>query len=126
MTPILTYLLTLAALLGTGYASPVIRDEYPEVVPGPGMPSLAELGLTSWDLFEMTPIPADSGLNKRYICTTRNQPCTIAAAQTCVNYLKNLGTTNCAVGRSDTLMVSSGGCKINGISTSGGSTSSYW
>lgn len=39
-------------------ASLVERD-YPEVIPGPGLPSLASLNLTSKMLYEM-PLPADS------------------------------------------------------------------
>lgn len=29
---------------------------FPEIIPGPGLPSVAELGLTSVDLFTMDPI----------------------------------------------------------------------
>jgi hypothetical protein len=31
-------------------------SSYPEVIPGPGLPSLAELGLRSADLFTTTPV----------------------------------------------------------------------
>ena len=34
---------------------------YPEVIPGPGLPSLASLGLTSADLYTMTPEFGDLG-----------------------------------------------------------------
>lgn len=32
-----------------------LATQFPEVIPGPGLPSLAELGLTSKDLYTMTP-----------------------------------------------------------------------
>lgn len=36
-------------------AVPAKEATYPEVIPGPGMPSLEELGLTSEQLYTMTP-----------------------------------------------------------------------
>lgn len=44
-------LLGLASLQGV-MAAPA-AEVYPEVIPGPGLPSLAELGLTSAQLYEM-------------------------------------------------------------------------
>lgn len=42
-----------------GTSSPVAgQAQYPEVIPGPGLPSLASLGLTSKDLYEM-PLPKE-------------------------------------------------------------------
>ncbi|TFK68300.1 hypothetical protein BDN72DRAFT_960370 [Pluteus cervinus] len=38
---------------------------YPEVVPGPGLPSLKELGLTSEQLYKMTPTLDDRGVSPR-------------------------------------------------------------
>lgn len=37
-------------------------SEYPEVIPGPGLPSLASLGLTSKDLYEGTRLPSNPNL----------------------------------------------------------------
>ncbi|KAH5641999.1 hypothetical protein HBI23_198150 [Parastagonospora nodorum] len=41
-------------------ASPLLeqRKAHPEVIPGPGLPSLASLGLTTAQLYE-TPVPGD-------------------------------------------------------------------
>jgi hypothetical protein len=36
-------------------ALPTAETIYPEVIPGPGLPSLAELGLTSAQLYTMKP-----------------------------------------------------------------------
>jgi hypothetical protein len=53
-------LLLLFALTQVAYTSPVINTvpavQYPEVIPGPGLPSLASLNLTSAQLYEM-PFP---------------------------------------------------------------------
>ena len=46
---LISSLLSLASLQGT-MAAPKV---YPEVIPGPGLPSLAELNLTSAQLYEM-------------------------------------------------------------------------
>lgn len=39
----------------TSQVSDVLPRDYPEVIPGPGLPSLASLNLTSAELYEMTP-----------------------------------------------------------------------
>jgi hypothetical protein len=52
------YLSTLlVALLSSRGVVPLPAPEktYPEVIPGPGLPTLAELGLTSIDLYMMKP-----------------------------------------------------------------------
>jgi len=51
---------TAATAAATLVATPKV---YPEVIPGPGLPSLAELNLTSAQLYEMG--PPDAGLYTR-------------------------------------------------------------
>lgn len=66
-----TYKLLISSLLGlasvksaTAAAMVVPSPKvYPEVIPGPGLPSLAELNLTSAQLYEMG--PPDAGLYTR-------------------------------------------------------------
>jgi hypothetical protein len=54
-------LLGLASLQGV-MAAPKV---YPEVIPGPGLPSLAELNITSAELYEME-IP-EGNVERRYL-----------------------------------------------------------
>jgi hypothetical protein len=52
--------LLLSTLAQIAYMNPVVNTvptvQYPEVIPGPGLPSLASLNLTSAQLYEM-PFP---------------------------------------------------------------------
>ncbi|KAJ6785327.1 hypothetical protein PWT90_02594 [Aphanocladium album] len=85
-------------LLASGALAGTIK--YPEVIPGPGMPSLASLNLTSEQLYTM-PMPDGPQFNQRSLvsrayCAVR--ACTRAPrddALACYNYLNNLGTTMC-------------------------------
>lgn len=52
-TQMITFLLAVAA--GAVSALPTVETVYPEVIPGPGLPSLAELHLTSAELYTMKP-----------------------------------------------------------------------
>jgi hypothetical protein len=138
-------LLGLAAFQGA-MAAPKV---YPEVIPGPGLPSLAELGLTSAQLYEM-PVPegrqpqrppshgnfANSGtelsarameLTKRF--EGRCGPAEAAYTNVndiiaCFHYLNNLGTQAC-VANENTEMCRAGQAHIYG-SALNGRTSSYW
>ena len=110
-TKLITSLVLGLAALQTAHATPAPEVEaktYPEVVPGPGLPSLAELGLTSAQLYEM---PVDHSIldgypavrvrnimEKRY--EPRCGPSDAAYANVndliaCFNYLRNLGGTRC-------------------------------
>ncbi|KAF2132495.1 hypothetical protein P153DRAFT_308806 [Dothidotthia symphoricarpi CBS 119687] len=119
------------ASLQTATAGPIeAREEYPEVVPGPGLPSLESLGLTTAQLYEM-PVPEKSALPSK---VRRAGTCGPGSAYTnvngiiaCYNYLNGLGTANCAVpGKGVTNhMCSSGDAVITGQSLAGGGTSSY-
>lgn len=122
-----------ALLMGLVNASPIPK-EIEEVIPGPGMPSLEELGLTSADLYEMSPVPLNSleqrALVKRATCRLPGTNyCQTGNAQACVNYLNSLGTRNCVAQwfpPSD--MCVAGQCHIYGKTTGTRpfTASSYW
>ena len=57
-TRIPVFAAVLSALSSTVVAVPAARSSVPEVIPGPGLPSLASLNLTSADLYAMGPPPA--------------------------------------------------------------------
>jgi hypothetical protein len=61
-------ILGLASLQGA-MAAPA-PEVYPEVIPGAGLPSLAELGLTSAQLYEME-TPKGKGERERFLVTCR-------------------------------------------------------
>lgn len=140
-------LLGLASLQGV-MAAPKV---YPEVIPGPGLPSLAELNVTSAQLYEMgmpegkhtihslivtapllTVVLAElhtraQELDKRF--TGRCGPAEAAYTNVndiiaCFNYLKNLGTQSC-VANENTVMCTAGQAHVYG-SALNGRTSSYW
>jgi hypothetical protein len=52
-THMFTFLLSVA--VATASALPAVDRVYPEVIPGPGLPTLAELNLTSAQLYTMKP-----------------------------------------------------------------------
>ncbi|KAH9220070.1 hypothetical protein DL95DRAFT_456979 [Leptodontidium sp. 2 PMI_412] len=107
---------------------------YPEVIPGPGMPSLAELGLTSEQLYTTTP-----NLREQYILTyghstslafrnsfttlyngeCRHCPDALANVDSviaCFNYLMSLGTSGCGVDRyNGKRFCTSGNAKVDGL-----------
>ncbi|CAA7266216.1 unnamed protein product [Cyclocybe aegerita] len=105
-------------------------DNAVEVIPGPGLPSLASLGLTSADLFKKVPkiIAARDDavqLSKRFtdFCQTSdlvNRDNAIA----CYNYLNALGTTACGVDTNIDFCVA-GDAHIGGSSIVGRHVSSY-
>ncbi|KAL5318424.1 hypothetical protein ACEPPN_013484 [Leptodophora sp. 'Broadleaf-Isolate-01'] len=92
---------------------------YPEVIPGPGMPSLAELGLTSEQLYTTTP-------NLHCPNALANVDSVIA----CFNYLMSLGTSGCGVDRyNGKRFCTSGNAKVDGLNYTPGQanpTKSYW
>lgn len=61
-------LLTLA-LFSLAAAAPAAESKYPEVIPGPGLPSLESLGLTSEQLYTM-PVPKE----RKYLTQSINCP----------------------------------------------------
>ncbi|GJN73239.1 hypothetical protein PLIIFM63780_007301 [Purpureocillium lilacinum] len=78
---------------------------YPEVVPGPGLPSLAELGLTSAELYNMG-IPHHLPDRLAVRAATFEPRCGPSEAAyvnvndiiACYHYLDKLGHQNCATG----------------------------
>ncbi|KAH9476730.1 hypothetical protein JR316_0010645 [Psilocybe cubensis] len=74
-------------------------SEFPEVIPGPGMPSLESLGLTTADLYRNSTLKALSANHVELLITCEKGGLTVSqsSAQACVNYLTSLGTTDCMV-----------------------------
>ncbi|KAJ3719156.1 hypothetical protein C8R42DRAFT_628616 [Lentinula raphanica] len=107
------------------------KTTYPEVVPGPGLPSLAELNLTSEALYTMTPSflenresefsgRSELWTNTCFTYTTANVDDVIA----CFNYLENIGSTNCGVENTNVQFCYAGTAQITGSSIVGPSASS--
>ncbi|KAM3505420.1 hypothetical protein MY10362_002970 [Beauveria mimosiformis] len=79
-------------------------EQYPEVIPGPGLPSLEELGLTSAGAVSVTSsqTSADDTLSVLYtpICGPEDKRYTnVDGIIACYHYLNNLGTQNCGIDR---------------------------
>ncbi|KAG2008020.1 hypothetical protein CC2G_013494 [Coprinopsis cinerea AmutBmut pab1-1] len=121
-------------------------SECPEIIPGPGLPSLASLNLTSADLCKppqefiasfnsrFESVEADSSsssstrLVKRYTPWCNTTPLVFTYAQGCYNYLYALGSTTCHVPSSGSRFCHSsaqtGNVAWYGGSANGASTSS--
>jgi hypothetical protein len=94
--------LLIALVLATGIlAAP---KSYPKVIPGPGLPSLASLNLTSADLYELDYHTILSDITSReesaplVPCFNLNcdgQKCQATDAVACINYLAMLGSETC-------------------------------
>ncbi|KAH8722345.1 hypothetical protein GQ44DRAFT_711937 [Phaeosphaeriaceae sp. PMI808] len=90
------------ASLGAVSATPLgARDAVPEVIPGPGLPSLESLNLTSADLYAMA-LPEKSKDEMSVLFDARCGPSEATYAPVndgiaCYNYLRSLGTTRCGV-----------------------------
>ncbi|KAJ7923651.1 hypothetical protein B0H13DRAFT_1979748 [Mycena leptocephala] len=98
------------------------------VVPGPGLPSLESLGLTSADLYKTVPTTAERSIEARFplMCGQVPPACKVADAVACYNFLKALGTKACTVTGDNTAFCHAGGCNWVGSSLSGtGSDSSF-
>ncbi|KAJ4151516.1 hypothetical protein LMH87_012209 [Akanthomyces muscarius] len=85
-----------AALAGT--------MQYPTVIPGPGLPSLESLGLTSELLYKMEPttpkVDARDALAANYVAKCDSDPAAYVAKgdlQACLNYLNAIGSRDCTV-----------------------------
>jgi hypothetical protein len=90
--------------LGSNAAAVATAETYPEVIPGPDLPSLASLNLTSADLYKMDykallsrrdPNPL---LEKRFQLNCKGRKCQAVDAAACVSYLASLGNKLCKVG----------------------------
>ncbi|OAA71308.1 hypothetical protein ISF_01859 [Cordyceps fumosorosea ARSEF 2679] len=108
--------------------------ELPELVPGPGLPSLESLGLTSEQLYNMpSPLPSDSKLTLSPafdgVCGPAERAYTdVHSLIACFQYLDRLGTQPCVAppGRKNILFCRSGSSHVNGVAITGKSESSYW
>ncbi|KAJ3968311.1 hypothetical protein EV361DRAFT_785511, partial [Lentinula raphanica] len=95
-----------------------------ELIPGPGLPTLAELNLTSEALYTMTPkLRAYNSLlylftNECFTYTTANVNDVIA----CFNYLENIGGNSCAVNGDNSQFCYAGTAQISGSNVSGTSS----
>ncbi|KAF9522969.1 hypothetical protein CPB83DRAFT_911019 [Crepidotus variabilis] len=97
-------------------ASPTM---FPEVVPGPGLPSLESLGLTSKELWAMKPKSFNSSLearsanfdNRCFTYSTADVGNTIA----CFNYLVAIGDQTCTVSGHTRLLCNVGDAAIEGV-----------
>jgi len=111
-----------------------------EVFPGPGLPSLESLGLTSEQLndpnfiyksnaemFNLQVTKFNVSSNFVPECNNNNAPDSYDGAQACANYLWNLGKTMCVVPYPTIVMCSASDySKIGGTCLiAGGSTQSY-
>ena len=120
-------------------SAPRILSKEPTVVPGPGFPSVASLGLTSANLFDnhfmaayianktahehankrspspvVAPALPGQGLTKRStdVCLHGFGGVgygTLSGIYACYNYLNALGTTGCGAGRDGVIMCQAGG-----------------
>ncbi|CAO2654827.1 Nn.00g115600.m01.CDS01 [Neocucurbitaria sp. VM-36] len=123
-------LLSLASLQAVS-ASPIleVREDYPEVIPGEGLPSLESLGLTTAQLYEMPrPEPAEMSVMFDPRCGPSDAAYTnVNSVIACYHNLKNLGTTRCGVPGSGkvTEFCRSGDAHAIGQSLTGRDESSY-
>ncbi|KAJ6568734.1 hypothetical protein B0H19DRAFT_1065542 [Mycena capillaripes] len=129
-----TFFLKLAAFAAcaVSLANAVPTDpDVPEVIPGPGLPSLASLGLTSAELYSRAPTPAaDSeqlaALERRFplMCGEVPPACSVSDAVACLNFLSALGTTACTVNGDNVTFCTAGSCHWFGSNISGGPSAS--
>ncbi|KAK6330407.1 hypothetical protein TWF696_003504 [Orbilia brochopaga] len=111
------------ALFGAAAAAPTsapVVDYTKLIIPGPGLPSVAELGLTNEDLTK--PVPGleqlmaresenPNAVFKRYTPQCWGGPaCSWSDAQGCYNYLVGLGNRPCKTSGIDQM------CRVNGCS----------
>ncbi|KAK7053661.1 hypothetical protein R3P38DRAFT_3170996 [Favolaschia claudopus] len=120
-------------LCAVGFANALPNTkEFPEVIPGPGLPSLASLNLTSAELYQRVPSPdVVKGLERRFSLICNNvQECSTSDASACFNYLNGLGHQACTVPNvylAGNTFCTAGGCHWYGSNwkEGGGLVSSY-
>ncbi|KAJ7926811.1 hypothetical protein B0H13DRAFT_1599282, partial [Mycena leptocephala] len=121
-------------------AIPTATSDFPEVIPGPGFPSLVSLGLTSEELYKRIPTPGTTsfpllaarmnsvtseGMKRLWPlftleCGEVPPACPVANAIMCFNFLNALGTTACTVNGENVTFSTSGSCNWFGSNVSGG------
>jgi hypothetical protein len=91
----LSTLLLVALAFASNVAAVPTAETYPEVIPGPGIPSLASLGLTSADLYKMDHRSLNLGIRQDPFVNCDGQKCQATDSAACVNYLASLGNQLC-------------------------------
>ncbi|KAK6340539.1 hypothetical protein TWF696_008865 [Orbilia brochopaga] len=124
-------------LVGTAFAAPApipaTEIDYVNIlIPGPGLPTPQELGLTNEDLTR--PIPhdfpsngisaRDNVLMKRHECRP-SHTCNIGDSVACFNYLLSLDQTPCGVGKIQNQMCNVNGCRWIGQAENAETAQSY-
>ncbi|KAJ6262617.1 hypothetical protein Dda_3429 [Drechslerella dactyloides] len=112
---------------GTVYAAPATVpaevDYLSILIPGEGLPTPQELGLTNEDLTK--PIPSDflpsngiserdNVLRKRTQCSP-DHTCALSDSTACFNYLLSLNETPCEAGKINRQMCNVNGCRWIGL-----------
>ena len=131
-------LIVALASVHTTLALPTAESVYPEVIPGPGLPTLAELGLTSAELYQMKPKPGmntidPSACSERLTDHSGPEPLVAGFQPTCgiedraavndviacFNYLTSVGNNACVIprGKSQSSFCTSGSAEIVGSAT---------
>ncbi|KAK6343022.1 hypothetical protein TWF718_008400 [Orbilia javanica] len=133
MVSIKVILISALGLLGAVNAIPAPIPE-PEIdyvnalIPGEGLPSPKELGLTNEDLTK--PLPngfskRDNVLQKRYQCRFTDV-CNLNDSRACFNYLLRLNERSCTATRRPTQFCRIGRCSWIGQAEGRNTASSYW
>ncbi|EAU81549.2 hypothetical protein CC1G_02565 [Coprinopsis cinerea okayama7 len=128
---------------GSPAAVELTDADVPEVVPGPGLPSLESLGLTSAGLWakarehaekheRVSPVNSESSLEnenlkKRYVgACLHDRIINRAAAYACYDSLNGLGTTSCYVPSGGSTFCHSGGVYWTGRPDGAPTAASWW
>ncbi|KAF3906026.1 hypothetical protein ABW21_db0205572 [Orbilia brochopaga] len=131
--------ISVLCLAGTAFAAPAPISEaeidYVNIlIPGEGLPTPTELGLTNADLTK--PIPHglqpsygisardNNILMKRHECRS-DHLCNIGDSIACFNYLLSLNETPCNVGKIQNQMCNTNGCRWIGQAENAETTSSF-
>ncbi|KAK6541612.1 hypothetical protein TWF694_007412 [Orbilia ellipsospora] len=116
------------SLFAGALAAPAEKDYASLIETGPGMPTVAELGLTNKDLtkpFPKSALAARDALEKRYTPSCWGPPkCSYGDALACYNYLNSLGTRDCQVTGS-IQMCKMGHCAWDARTLNGGFATSH-
>ncbi|KAF8841805.1 hypothetical protein BDN67DRAFT_900721 [Paxillus ammoniavirescens] len=116
----LLFAASLCALASAVVAVPATTPDYPELTPGPGMPTLTSLNLTSADLYTMGPPPLKSYTSVCQTYSTAGVDNVIA----CFNYLNSIGNNACGVSGDCVIFCTAGDADISGSNVSGGPSAS--
>ncbi|KJZ71741.1 hypothetical protein HIM_08883 [Hirsutella minnesotensis 3608] len=112
-----------SSMLATG-----IVVSYPEVIPGPGLPGLADIGVTSAQLYVMELPSTSAKILARFqpYCGPAEQAyANVKNIVACYHYLNKLGHTQCTVSAGWSEFCFSGNGKITGFAYGEASQSSY-